>query len=235
MKFRSLLMLSVLALTLVLVPAVLADHQWQVTDVTCNPENQTITIYGISTHETSNDTMVYVNGEFLGYYYGADFTEGPVSFTVSDASFVHGAQIFVENPTTSTSASTVCGDAPEPVLTWFEPGDARINRQAYAPIAIYCGPAQLEVLAINGAGEGYPVISIPFSELPATPTSANVLIKSSGNVELYRLTTGEVLARVGPDAEGKYYRLEWNGCPYNTVEASTEQNGVVTSAEVAVF
>lgn len=234
MKFRSTLLMTLLSLSLLIVPSVLADHEWEVTGVTCDGGSNTIRIFGHSTINTSNDTFVYANGVYIGTFYGGDFTDGPVSFTVSDSSFVEGAEIFVENPTTGTSASTICGQGSGNGTEWFEPGDDRINRQAYAPIAVYCTDASLKVYAINGDGDGVSVMDVAYSTLPSVPTaeSGNTLIETAGSVQLYRLTSGEFLARVGPDAEGKFYRLVWDACPQTYVQASIEQNGVITVAEV---
>lgn len=220
----------VLALLVLPVTPVLADHEWFITGVTCDPGSQTITIYGISSIDTSNDTAVYIDGVYLDYFSDADFTDGPVSFNVSNPGFTDGAVILVENPSTATSATTVCqpGSADSP--QWFDPGDDRINRQAYAPIAVYCTETGMEVLAINSDGKGTPAISIATSALPSAE-AGNVLIQSAGNIQLYGLSSGEYLARVGPDAEGKFYRLVWDGCPQTYVVASTELNGVITPSE----
>ncbi|MBC7811979.1 MAG: PPC domain-containing protein, partial [Burkholderiales bacterium] len=109
---------------------------------------------------------------------------------------------------------------------FFDPGDDRINRQAYAYASVYCDAAnnRVAIYGINsdGAtvaggkdGDGFPGIFVPYSDLPATPSAedGNILIEQSGNIRFYRLTSGEYQVMVGPDSEGKEYVVVWDGCP----------------------
>jgi len=73
---------------------------------------------------------------------------------------------------------------------------------------------------------------IDFASLPATPTDENLLFETVGNIQLYRLTSGEYVATSGPDAEGKFYMLLWDGCPANYIQAYIQQNGIVTPTEI---
>ncbi|MBC7812857.1 MAG: hypothetical protein H7175_17000 [Burkholderiales bacterium] len=218
------------ALSLLLVPSVFADHEWFVTDVECDADGTTITIFGDSSLDTSVTTDVYADGEFIGEFSGPGFIPGPISYEVSDPAF-EGAEIFVENPETGTSASTTCGDDLADNGQFFEPGDDRINRQAYAPIAIYCAETRLEIYAIDANGVGTIATYIDFTALPATPTDENLLFETVGNIQLYHLTSGEYVATSGPDAEGKFYMLLWDGCPANYIQAYIQQNGIVTPTE----
>ena len=126
----------------------------------------------------------------------------------------------------------------EPEITWFEPGDDRINRQAYASVAIYCNAAngQLEIYAIDAEGNGSLALAVPYADLPATPDAAtgNVGIAQAGNIALYRLTTGEFQVNAGPDSEGKTYVVIWDACPYTQIAAYILQNGVMTPTELTV-
>ena len=116
---------------------------------------------------------------------------------------------------------------------WFEPGDDRINRQAYATASIYCDAdnSRVLVLGISPTVIGNELLSVPYASLPATPTDSNVLIAQNGNVGFYRLTTGEYQVNAGPDAEGKTYVVIWNGCPMTYQNTYILQNGVLTQSE----
>lgn len=116
---------------------------------------------------------------------------------------------------------------------WFEPGDDRINRQAYATASIYCDVdnSRVLILGIDATGHGTEVLSVPYADLPATPTGSNLLIAQNANIAFYRLTSGEYQVNAGPDAEGKTYVAIWNGCPMTYQNAYILQNGVLTQTE----
>ncbi len=128
-------------------------------------------------------------------------------------------------------------------VTWFDPGDSRLNRQAYAYAAIYCDDANQRV-AIYGIhaqatdgkapGEGFPAIFVPYGSLPPTPTAeqGNTLIQQYLDIGFYRLTTGEYQVNAGPDSEGKTYVVTFDGCPTSIMRAYIMQNGVMTQTEV---
>jgi hypothetical protein len=145
-----------------------------------------------------------------------------------------------------TFGDASCGGDPD--VTWFEPGDNRINRQANAYAAIYCDDANQRVTIYGihspgaqdlGAdnpqqGSGFPALFVSYADLPAIPTAAqgNQLIDQYENIRLYKLTTGELQVNVGPDPEGKEYVLIWDNCPSSYVQAYIFQNGVMTQTEV---
>lgn len=124
--------------------------------------------------------------------------------------------------------------APE-VFRGFEPGDGRINLQAYAPAAVYCDAAnsRVAIYGIDEAGSGYPALFVNEADLPPTPTEeqGHLLVAESGNIRLYRMTTGELQVRNGPDADGKEYAFIWDGCPATGGTAYTIENGIATRAE----
>lgn len=124
-------------------------------------------------------------------------------------------------------------EAPCSQFSAFEPGDNRINVQAYASAAIYCDDAnqRVAIYGIDGAGVGFPAIFTPYASLPATPAE-NVLIDSYDNIRFFRLNSGEYQLNVGPDAEGKQYLVIWDGCPTTYVNAYIYQNGVATPTEL---
>lgn len=123
------------------------------------------------------------------------------------------------------------------VESWFDPGDARINRQAYAGAVVYCDADEKRV-GIYGVNQdnaqGFPAIFIPYDQLPPVPPAeaGHTLIASYGNIRFYRLTTGEYQINVGPDAEGKEYVAVWDGCPQTVVTSYIFQGGTQTMTEI---
>jgi len=121
------------------------------------------------------------------------------------------------------------------LTTYFDPGDDRINRQAYANVAVYCDAAnsRVAIYGIDEAGSGYPALFVNEADLPPTPTEeqGHLLVAESGNIRLYRMTTGELQVRNGPDADGKEYAFIWDGCPATGGTAYTIENGIATRAE----
>ena len=71
------------------------------------------------------------------------------------------------------------------------------------------------------------------ADLPPTPTEeqGHLLVAESGNIRLYRMTTGELQVRNGPNADGKEYAFIWDGCPATGGTAYTIANGIATRAE----
>lgn len=170
---------------------------------------------------------------------------GSVSFTL-DEKQPEGTELYLRIDSTHyTEYAVACSTEGTRVDSsqWFEPGDDRINRQAYAYASVYCDADNQRVgiygIHSTGAGDpdrndgmGFPAIFIPYAELPPTPTDSNVQIASYGNIGFYRLTSGEYQINAGPDAEGKSYVLVWDGCPQTYIKAYMLQNGVLTQTEV---
>ena len=236
MKLRSTLLITgLLVVSLLLVSSVFASHEWYLEGVDCFPEDNQIVISGYLGDGTSF-TQIYVDGNFLRQVEGPISAFDNIQISVTDPAFVDGAEIFVEVYGEGRSASTTCGDDSDVADNgqFFDPGDDRINRQAYAPIAIYCAETRLEILSIDADGNGTPAIILDFASMPATPTDENLLVETTGNglIKLYRLTSGEWVATAGPDAEGKTYMLLWDGCPATYIQAYIQWNGVTTPTEV---
>lgn len=134
------------------------------------------------------------------------------------------------------NTETGANEGGEIIVTWFEPGDDRINRQAYASAAVYCDTdnSRVAIYGIDADGVGFPAIFVPYADLPDTPSGqdGHRLISQFENVSFYRLTTGEYQVNAGPDSEGKSYVAIWDGCPQSYLNAYTLQNGVMTPAEL---
>jgi hypothetical protein len=122
-----------------------------------------------------------------------------------------------------------------PPTDYFDPGDDRINRQAYANVSVYCDAAnsRVAIYGIDPDGNGYPALFVNEADLPPTPSEeqGHLLIAEAGSIRLYRMTTGELQVRNGPDAEGKEYAFVWDGCPATGGTAYIVQNGIATRAE----
>lgn len=149
-----------------------------------------------------------------------------------------GTQIYLTIDSSSLlspyeSSPEPCQEIPQ---AWFDPGDDRINRQAYARAAVYCDDAnsRVAIYGVDEEGEGFPAIFVPYADLPATPAEADghTLIAQYENIGFYRLTTGEYQINAGPDGEGKSYVVIWDGCPHTYLNSYTLQNGVMTPAEL---
>lgn len=191
-----------------------ATHAWYITGVSCDPATNTITISGYVEDESSVDTEVYVNGVYLGDFEPIDEPdEGPVSYTVTDPSFVQGAVILVQNDVDEgvmISASTVCGEEPACINP-----DNRLNRVCDHPeqsAAVYCRGKNIAVYAVDN-GKGRLAFTVTLAELNKLPDhpETNILVEENLDARLYKLTTGEYqVNRLKPD--GKDYVFTFDGC-----------------------
>lgn len=109
-------------------------------------------------------------------------------------------------------------------VSGFHSGDARINQDAWAPVAIFCMPGRrVEVYWVDVVGLLPPdvggqssvtgltaIISATAAQIAATAPGAN--IASNYDVHLARTADGglQVLA---PQIDGKGYLFVWNACP----------------------
>ncbi|MBC7815096.1 MAG: hypothetical protein H7175_28320 [Burkholderiales bacterium] len=168
----------------------------------------------------------------VGMMHGSGIPGG-AEFTVTiplDQEYPEGTEFYVDGPGDDFPTDPVpCDESSDSDhAQFFEPGDDRINRQAYAYAAVYCDEEnqRVGVYGIYGsgdfAGSGFPAIFVPYSELPPVPSpeEGNILIGQFGNIRGYRLTTGEYQLNVGPDFEGKEYVLVWDGCPQTYIRAA---------------
>lgn len=176
---------------------------------------------------------------------GAYDVSGDGAITIPyDEPLEEGTELYLAVDGEKYESQTVeCSHEGTRTTTWFEPGDDRINRQAYAYASVYCQDDNQRV-AIYGIhsmgvgdpdrndGSGFPAIFVPYEALPPVPTDGNVLISEYRGIAFYRLTTGEYQINAGPDPEGKEYVLIWDGCPSSYIQAYMLQNGVLTQTEV---
>lgn len=104
---------------------------------------------------------------------------GIVVGTVSDVATIQDCNVTVPPPAPST-----------------EPDD-RINPSPVAPVAIYCRPEGIEILTIDGQGNGHFAFRATQDQINAVgiPT-INTLIAGAGGVALFRLTSGEFQVNV---------------------------------------
>jgi LysM repeat protein len=99
---------------------------------------------------------------------------------------------------TFTEAATIqdCNVSGPPPAPLSEP-DNRINPDPVAPVAIYCLPNGIEILTIDGQGNGHFAFRATQNQINAVgiPTR-NTLIAAAGGVGLFRLTSGEFQVNV---------------------------------------
>ncbi len=75
--------------------------------------------------------------------------------------------------------------------------DDRINPDPIAPVAIYCRPTGIEILSIDGQGNGHFALLATQNQINAVGTpSRNTLIAAGGGIGLFRLTSGEFQVNV---------------------------------------
>jgi hypothetical protein len=117
-----------------------------------------------------------------------------------------------------------CETAPRPATTAprprpgppFNPGDDRLNRVPWASVAIRCEGAEVHIYAINSQSQGELVLIATAEEIAAVSATpdVNTLIDSTGAIQLWRLTTGELQVNapgLEPEPE-KIYVFIWAGC-----------------------
>jgi hypothetical protein len=82
------------------------------------------------------------------------------------------------------------------------------------------GDCAIEVLGIDGGGNGYQAIyasAKALAKLPEFPEE-NTLIEQYYEYSLYKLQNGQYYVGVGPMAENKVYVVTWTGCPASDVK-----------------
>lgn len=131
------------------------------------------------------------NGPFTFYWSLPQSPGTPVSASVSR----------VENGIvvgTLTDVGTIqdCNVAAPPPAPSAQP-DNRINPDPVAPVAIYCRPNGIEILTIDGQGNGHFALLATQNQINAVGIpSRNALIAAGGGVGLFRLTSGEFQVNV---------------------------------------
>lgn len=97
----------------------------------------------------------------------------------------------------------------------FEPGDARINRQAGAPVAVYCDSVNslLTIYAIGPDGHGTRVGGVPYDDFDSTPPLTGQVIWAQWNITVLQTVQGAWMVRV-LQSDGKVYEFSFSACPY---------------------
>jgi LysM repeat protein len=97
---------------------------------------------------------------------------------------------------TDVGAIQDCNVAAPPPAPTSGP-DNRINPDPVAPVAIYCRPNGIEILTIDGQGNGHFALLATQNQINAVGIPArNTLIAAGGGVGLFRLTSGEFQVNV---------------------------------------
>ena len=84
------------------------------------------------------------------------------------------------------------------------------------------GDCAIEVLGIDGSGNGYQAIYATAKDLAKLPEfpEENTLVEQYYEYSLYKLMNGQYYVGVGPLAENKVYVVTWTGCPASDVKES---------------
>lgn len=198
------------------------------------PVGQTAQDAGFTSDEISfpavpEGTMLSIDYSVLAYSFGLDEI-------ISLMDFEGACQFAPVDPTDEPPVVPPPEPTGEPSVTstpntwkpeWWSPGDDRLNPDPHAFAAVYCDATHERVLiyGVNspGAGNrndssGFFALQVPYSDLPPTPTGANVLIAEFENIRFYRTVDGEYAVVAGPDFEGKEYVVLFDGCPMGTVQ-----------------
>lgn len=139
--------------------------------------------------------------------------------------------VVVSAPFDPSPASAACAALPEgdpynftvqPVPRPVDPEDTVGEETGLTPsgtsLSIYNteGGNKLDFYAVDGNSQGYYLTSITASEIPAGTPAENTLIKSSGDLSVWHLSTGEVQVN-WTNAEGKTFVYVFDGVPYSSV------------------
>jgi len=86
-------------------------------------------------------------------------------------------------------------------------------------VAVYVRDNKIQVYQIVEGGQGQLIIDANAVDLAALPDKPeeNTLIESSGNVALYKLTTGEYQINSGPDVSGNVNVVIFSAFPLSDV------------------
>ena len=190
-----------------------ASHGYWVQGVTCDPDNNTITItgeYGIA-GSSQSELYVLVGGTRIATLDApSDTTQGVTQImTYSNPAFTDGELVTVWNPNWDEEIPGIVDSIASALCT------KRINADSSqsGPLALYCKDDVLEVWGINFVtGEGTYLFS--WSDWTGDTPAVNTLLKQSGIVTFWHLNTGEYqVSSFVP--EGKNYAFIFTGCPYN--------------------
>jgi hypothetical protein len=132
---------------------------------------------------------------------GFSYPEGVVSITGTfDRLVLLAATAFAIDDLNSSDGAVASSAAS------FNPGDGRINPQAYAPVAIYCEGSEIVVYAISpttGIGE----FAFRAAQAPASALGVTLDTTADGR-----------LAVSAAQRDGKQYTFIFNGCPARASE-----------------
>jgi LysM repeat protein len=165
--------------------------------VASSTATSSIVVNSISPNATGLGTIAIFSGSSIvsgpgTFYWSLAQNPGtPVSASVSRIE--NG---IVVGTFTDTGSIQDCNVTVPPPAPLSEP-DNRINPDPVAPVAIYCRPNGIEILTIDGQGNGHFAFRATQNQINAVgiPTR-NTLIAAGGGVGLFRLTSGEFQVNV---------------------------------------
>jgi len=151
-----------------------------------------LVVNSITPSATGLGPMVILNGSTIVsgpavFYWATVHTPGtPVSASVSRIE--NGVVVGSITDNGSIEDCNVPAQPPAPTTS----ADNRINLDPVAPVAIYCRPDGIEILSIDGQGNGHAALFVRDTQINALGVPAtNTLIAAGGGVGLFRLSTGE--------------------------------------------
>ncbi len=119
-------------------------------------------------------------------------------------------------------------------VTFFNPGDGRLNVDPVAPAVVYPATAGFPIYAVGPDSKGTLSLAVTCADIAkiSSNPAVNMLIKQTadGRIRLYRLTTGEFQINVR-QSSGLDYVYTWQGSQCSpTTSASGTQNSVGNAA-----
>jgi hypothetical protein len=193
---------------------VYANHGWQILSVTCSSGTISMLIYEDASTGTSVLPNIAINGVYLKTLPDLDLlnvNNGNHTYTDSDAAYVDGATVAVSNGNGSavggpSTASASCGSSN--VITWFNPGDGRIDGRPGDRIAVWCNTtATPPNIVVYGVGDN------------ATNGSHGFWLGTFNNADLLKAGKAGLTKNAGAgngtisamqDGHGNFY-VAWNG------------------------
>jgi hypothetical protein len=134
---------------------------------------------------------ILTNGPGIFYWSLPQSPGAPVTASISRVE--NGVLVGTVTDAGTIQDCNVSAQSPAPLAV----PDNRINPDPIAPVAIYCRPNGIEILSIDGQGNGHFALLATQNQINAVGIPArNALIAAGGGVGLFRLTSGEFQVNV---------------------------------------
>jgi hypothetical protein len=233
------------ALLLTVTQSVLAADEGEITDVDTNEcavgvsanagvnGSFRIELYNPANGETSARDFTATAGQAFTAHFNIGEVGPPYALAVDITLFWRDGEDYVSID--HAQVINIPPDCEHVILeTYFSPGDNRLNRQAYANVAVVCNEdeSRVDLYRINGA-IGTFAFSVSYEALAAA-TEAGVIASGAG-IAFERTGGGTWLVNGGAGADGKGYLFEFDACPPNWSRVYVIENGVVIPTEANIY